>query len=93
MNHFRLPLAVPVTSGSTFKNLGKANKVVAERKKKLEESKLNDTGVRIAGTLWQSEKNKLTQVNFSPSADGRVTLIHFSSIHLFNTGRSLLFAY
>lgn len=53
-------------SGSnTFKNLGKANKVVAERKKKLEESKLNDTGIRIAGTLWQSEKNKLTQVNFS----------------------------
>lgn len=52
------------TTSTTFKNLGKANKVVAERKKKLDESKLNDTGIRIAGTLWQSDRNKLTQVKF-----------------------------
>jgi hypothetical protein len=54
--------SMALSSVSSFKNLGKASKVLAERKKKLDDSKLNDIGVRIAGTLWESEKNKITQV-------------------------------
>ena len=40
------------TSISNVKNLDKANKVVAERKKKAEEAKLTEAGIRIAATLW-----------------------------------------
>lgn len=35
-----------------FQNLNKAQKVVAERKKKTEEAKLTEVGIRLAATLW-----------------------------------------
>lgn len=54
------------TSIPNFKNLDKANKVVAERKKKAEEAKLIEVGIRIAATLWildnSSNSNTPTQV-------------------------------
>jgi hypothetical protein len=71
------------TSGFNLKNLGKANRIVAERKKKLEESKLNDTGIRIAGMLWHLEKNKLTQVNF-PFFNSNLNLNHHDFSSIFN---------
>lgn len=40
------------TSSLGFKNLNKAQKVVADRKKKTEEAKLTEAGIRIAATLW-----------------------------------------
>ena len=40
------------TSSLGFKNLNKAQKVVADRKKKVEEAKLTEAGIRIAATLW-----------------------------------------
>jgi hypothetical protein len=49
------------TSISNVKNLDKANSVVAERKKKAEEAKLTEVGIRIAATLWildNSSKSK-----------------------------------
>ena len=49
------------TSISNVKNLDKANSMVAERKKKAEEAKLTEVGIRIAATLWildNSSKSK-----------------------------------
>ena len=50
-----------LTSISNVKNLDKANSMVAERKKKAEEAKLTEVGIRIAATLWildNSSKSK-----------------------------------
>ena len=38
-----------------YKNLGKANKVVKERKVKNNEAKLLDDGIRVGATLWSAD--------------------------------------
>ena len=38
-----------------YKNLGKANKVVEERKVKNNEAKLLDDGIRVGATLWSAD--------------------------------------
>ena len=45
-----------------FKNLGKAKNIQAERKSKKAEARLLDSGIRVAATLWMTDKNKLRQV-------------------------------
>jgi hypothetical protein len=47
-----------------FKNLGKATAIQAERKSKKAEARLLDLGIRVAGTVWVTEKNKLRQVRY-----------------------------
>jgi hypothetical protein len=57
-NTVRTAASISDSSSSTsrseykFQNLNKAQKVVAERKKKTEEAKLTEVGIRIAATLW-----------------------------------------
>lgn len=46
-----------------FKNLEKAKTVQAERKTKKAEARLIDSGIRVAATVWATEKNKLRQVS------------------------------
>ena len=45
-----------------FKNIEKAKSIQAERKIKKAEARLIDSGIRVAATVWATEKNKLRQV-------------------------------
>jgi hypothetical protein len=54
-----------------YKNLGKAQKIVEERKAKNNEAKLLDDGIRVGATLWSADNAK---------APKEVSLFIFSNI-------------
>lgn len=47
-----------------FKNLDKAKSIQAERKSKKADARLLDSGIRVAATVWATDKNKLKQVRY-----------------------------
>ncbi|PPQ94491.1 hypothetical protein CVT25_013803 [Psilocybe cyanescens] len=57
------------SSGSDFKfqNLNKAQKVLADRKKKAEEGKLTEVGIRIAATLWILDNSSSSKKSKTPT--------------------------
>jgi len=60
---FAHPVEPNVRAGHlSLKNLGRAAQVKSEQKKKTQEAKLLDTGIRVSASLWQSSNNKITQV-------------------------------
>lgn len=58
-----------------FKNLEKAKTIQAERKSKKAEARLLDSGIRVAATVWVTEKNRLRQVRYSISLESRSWLL------------------